>query len=102
MPAAIDHPLLIATADAYWSGDRKQKARMEEGFRVTALLKRGTPMQKLRAYAEGSLQALPDAKVMSLGHDPVWDRCAGSLRIARKEALATERVPFVNRPSRVR
>ena len=53
MPAAaIDHPLLVAAADAYWSGDRKQKARMEEGFRVTALLKRGTPRQKLRAYAE--------------------------------------------------
>lgn len=52
MLAAIDHPLLIAAADAYWHGDRKKRARMEEGFRVTALLKRGTPRQKLRAYAE--------------------------------------------------
>jgi len=52
MHAAIDHPLLIAAADAYWRGDRKKKALMEEGFRVTALLKRGTPRQKLRAYAE--------------------------------------------------
>ena len=45
-------PRLLAIAERYFRGGPKVKARMSESWRTVAMLHRGTPRQKLRAYAE--------------------------------------------------
>lgn len=45
-------PRLIAAAERYYRGGPKVKKRMGEAWRLAARLHRGTPLEKLRAYAD--------------------------------------------------